>query len=283
MAILAALGGALCIGSADFAGGVAARRSHPLLATLAINLVALALFALAFAAVRPDLGSGSAVGALAGGVVGAVGLVLIYASFASGPMSLTAPLIACGSALVPTATATVTGDPPSAAQGLGIVFVLVGIVAITWTPPGSPGHVPLTRRALVLTSTASVVAGASFAILLHAVEGGDAETALGVASLSRLAATVACLALLPLLIRGARPPRPPDRPVLVGGVMEAAGTTFFLTASTLGTAAVTAVIVSLYAIVTVLLAQTVLRERIATHQGLGLAAAAVGVAVLAAG
>ncbi len=283
MAILAALGGALCIGSADFAGGVAARRSHPLLATLAINLVALALFALAFAAVRPDLNSGSAGWALAGGVAGAVGLVLIYASFAAGPMSLTAPLIACGSALVPTATATVAGDPPSAAQGAGIVFVLAGIVAITWTPPGSPDHVPLTRRALVLTSLASVVAGAAFAFLLHAVEGGDAGTALGVASLSRLASTVACLALLPLLLRAVRPPRPPSRPVLLGGVMEAAGTTFFLTASTLGTAAVTAVIVSLYAIVTVLLAQTVLRERIATHQGLGLAAAAVGVAVLAAG
>jgi len=46
---------------------------------------------------------------------------------------------------------------------------------------------------------------------------------------------------------------------------------------------VTAVIVSLYAVVTVLLAQAVLRERIARHQGAGLAAAAAGVALLSAG
>ena len=283
MAVLAALGGALCIGSSDFMGGIAARRSHPLLATLAINVVALALLALAFAAVRPDLDTDSALWALAGGVVGAFGLVLIYASFAAGAMSLTAPLIACGSALVPTATATVTGDPPSGVQAVGIVFVLAGIVAITWTPPGSPDHVPLTRRALVLTSVASVVGGAAFAILLHSVEGGDAGTVLGVASVSRLASTATCLALLPLLLGAVRPARPPSRPVVGAGAMEAAGSMCFLSAATLGTAAAAAVIVSLYAVVTVFLAQTILRERIGTHQGLGLVAAAVGVTLLSVG
>lgn len=283
MAILAALGGALCIGSSDFMGGMAARRSHPLIATVAINLIALAILAIAFAAVRPALATESAVGALVGGVVAAIGLTLIYASFAAGPMSLTAPLIACGSALVPTASATVAGAPPSAVQTVGIPFVIAGIVAITWTPPNSPDHVPLTRRALLLTSVASLVGGAAFAILLLAVEGRNAETAVGVAGLSRLASTAACLALVPLVLRVARPPRPPGRPVLGAGAMEAAGTTCFLSAATLGNTAVTAVIVSLYAIVTVFLAQTMLRERIATHQGVGLGAAAVGVALLSLG
>jgi uncharacterized membrane protein len=59
--------------------------------------------------------------------------------------------------------------------------------------------------------------------------------------------------------------------------------TLFLLASALGNTALVAVLVSLYAIVTVLLAQTVLRERIATHQGWGIAMAGVGVALLSAG
>jgi drug/metabolite transporter (DMT)-like permease len=92
-----------------------------------------------------------------------------------------------------------------------------------------------------------------------------------------------CLALVPLIQHAVRPPSPPRRRIVGAGAMEAAGTTFLLSASTLGNAAVTAVIVSLYAVVTVLLAQTVLRERIATHQGAGLAAAAVGVALLSLG
>lgn len=281
--MLAALAGALCIGSADFMGGVAARRSHPLIATVGINLVALTLLVIAFAVVRPRLDTGTALGAVAGGIVSAAALCLIYASLAAGAMSLTAPLIACGSALVPTAAAIVLGDAPSGAQAGGIALVLAGIVAITATPAGASDHAPLTRRALVLTGAASVVGGAAFAILLQSVEGGNAETALGVASVSRLASTTVCLALVTLLLRTITPPRPPVRPVAGAGAMEAAGTTCFLSASTLGEAAVTAVIVSLYAVVTVLLAQAVLRERIARHQGAGLAAAAAGVALLSAG
>jgi drug/metabolite transporter (DMT)-like permease len=283
LALLAALAGALCIGSADFLGGVAARRSHPLIATAGINVVALALLAVAFAAVRPHLDTGAAVGALAGGIVSAAALSLIYASLAAGAMSLTAPLIACGSALVPTAAAIVSGDAPSGAQAIGIALVLAGIVAITSTPPGASDHVPLTRGALALTGAASVVGGAAFAILLHAVESGDTATAVGVAGVSRLASTAVCLAVLALVFRAAAPPRPPARAVLGGGAMESAGTTCFLTAATLGEAAVTAVVVSLYAVVTVLLAQAVLRERVARHQGVGLAAAAAGVALLSAG
>jgi drug/metabolite transporter (DMT)-like permease len=282
LAVLAALAGALCIGSADFMGGVAARRSHPLIATVGINLVALTLLLVAFAVVRPELDTGEALGALAGGVVSAAALSLIYASLAAGAMSLTAPLIACGSALVPTAAAIAQGDAPTGAQAGGIALVLAGIVAITSAPAGS-GHVPLTRRALALTGAASVVGGAAFAILLRAVEGGNAATALGVASVSRLASSVVCIALVTLLLRVVSAPRPPVRPIAGAGVMEAAGTTCFLTASTLGGAAVTAVIVSLYAVVTVLLAQAVLRERVALHQGVGLAAAAAGVALLSAG
>jgi drug/metabolite transporter (DMT)-like permease len=282
LAVLAALAGALCIGSSDFMGGVAARRSHPLVAARAINLVALGLLAVAFAAVRPDLDAAEVMEGLAAGIVAAGALVLIYASLAAGAMSLTAPLIACGSALVPTAVAIAGGDVPSGRQAAGIALVLAGIVAITSTPPGTSGHVPLTRRALALTAAASVVGGAAFAILLSAVEGEDASAALGVAGLSRLASAAVCAALVPLLLRAVSRPRPPARAVVGAGAMEAAGTTCFLTASTLGTVAVTAVIVSLYAVVTVLLAQAVLRERIAAHQGIGLAAAAAGIALLSA-
>ena len=282
MAVLAALAGALCIGTADFMGGIAARRSRPLIATRAINVVALGVLALAFAVVRPELDATTVAGALAGGVVAAAALVLIYASLAAGAMSLTAPLIACGSALVPTAVAVAGGEAPGGRQAVGIVLVLAGIVAITATPAGASDHTPLTRRALALTALASVVGGAAFAILLATVDGGDASDAVGVAGLARLASTTVCIALVPLMLRRAPRPQPPTGPVLGAGAMEAGGTMFFLTAATLGTASVTAVIVSLYAVVTVLLAQAVLRERIAPHQGAGLLAAAAGIALLSA-
>jgi drug/metabolite transporter (DMT)-like permease len=283
LAILAALGGALFVGSADFLGGLAARSTQSILSTLCVNSFALVLFALAWIAIRPHLDADVALLALAAGLVNAVGLNLIYASFAAGAMSLAAPIIACGSALVPTVTTAIAGEPPSALQSFGIVWVLIGVLAITLMPSSSPDHVPLSRRVLALTTFASLVGGASFAMLLLATRHGDSAAAVGVASLSRLSSTSVCLLLAVFFVRGRHPSAPSVRPIIGAGIFEFCGTILFLIASTMGNSSVVAVIVSLYAIVTVLLAQTVLRERIAVHQLLGIVAAAIGIALLSLG
>jgi drug/metabolite transporter (DMT)-like permease len=77
--------------------------------------------------------------------------------------------------------------------------------------------------------------------------------------------------------------RPPLLPAFGAGAADCSGATLLLIAATLGNTAVTAVIVSLYAAVTVFLAQTVLRERIASRQAAGILAAAIGVVLLSVG
>ncbi len=125
--------------------------------------------------------------------------------------------------------------------------------------------------------------GVSFSILLLATRGGTAETAVGVSGVERLSATLVALALAGGLLRGRRLAVPPKAALLGAGGLDGAGVTLLLVSATLGNVAVSAVIVSLYAIVTVLLAQVVLRERIGTHQMLGNGAAVLGVALLSAG
>ena len=280
MAILAALGGALSIGSADFLGGICARRSGSVISALWINLVALACLALAWVFVQPTLTTDRVLGALGAGVMNAVGMNLIYAAFAAGAMSIVAPMIACGSALVPTAVATAVGNAPSTPQSIGIGLALIGAVSITWTPRGSSQHAKLERRGVILTVLAALSGGASFSILLLSTRGGDAHTAVGVAGVARLAATVICLGMASALLRGKRVSAPPIGPVLGAGGLDAAGMTLLLVSSTLGNAAVSAVIVSLYAIVTVLLAQIVLGERIAARQMVGIGVTVIGVALM---
>jgi drug/metabolite transporter (DMT)-like permease len=279
---LAALGSALFIGSADFFGGWATRRASNLPVTMWINAVALTLLAITCGIVQPRLSSGHAIGAIVGGCVSAISINLIYAAFSAGAMSLTAPLIACGSAIVPTIAATVAGQPPDPIQSVGIAFTLLGVVAITWTPRASPAHPSLSRRALGLTALASLAGGAALSILLLSAKGG-ASVAVGVSGLSRLASFSTCV--LFVLISRSRVELPRTlAPGIVGtGFLEAGGVTLFMLASSFGNTAVVAVLVSLYAIVTVLLAQTLLRERIATRQGWGIVVAAAGVALLSAG
>src|ERR1700716_2978498 len=102
MAALLALVSALCFGVSDFSGGLAARRVPAGAVVLVTNALSLALAAIAVAvlpgsaySVR-DLAWGAAAG-----VVGLLGVVLLYRGLAIGPMSVVAPLTAVLSAVVP--------------------------------------------------------------------------------------------------------------------------------------------------------------------------------------
>lgn len=282
MSSLAALGSALFIGGADFFGGWTSRKASNLPVTLWINVVALALLAIACAIVQPRLSSSHAIGAVVGGCFSAMSINLIYAAFSAGAMSLASPLIACGSAIVPTLVASAVGQAPDAMQSVGIAITLLGVVAITWTPQATPAHLSLSRRALVLTVLASLAAAASFSILLLSAKGG-ASVAVGVSGLSRLASLSTCALFVLVSRTRVRLPRTLTPGIVGTGFLEAGGVTLFMLASSAGNTAVVAVLVSLYSIVTVLLAQVLLRERIAARQGWGIAVAAAGVALLSAG
>ena len=127
------LTGAIIFGSADFLGGLAAKRMSSLLVTAvaaASGIVAL-LIALPFVA---GIWSPSAVlwGALSG-VSGAIAISLLYACLAIGPMSILSPLTAVVSAVVPMTVGLVGGDrlAPVGYWALGLALlavVLVGFV-----------------------------------------------------------------------------------------------------------------------------------------------------------
>jgi drug/metabolite transporter (DMT)-like permease len=277
-----ALVAAICFGSADFLGGIAARRTGPLAATTAINLVALALLAPPCLLLLPGLDAGHLAAAVCGGVLSALTLALIYASFAAGAMSLAAPLIACGSVSVPTLTAIATGEAPSPLQGIGIVLALAAVLAITWPRRNAVERTALGRRALLITGLAALCSGATLSVLQLAVA-DQVDVAIGVSGISRGAAVGACLVAVLL----ARPPglRSPGlrAPAAGAGVLEAAGGTLFLLATSLGNRAVVAALVSLYAIATVVLAQLILREGLSGQQAIGIATAVAGMALMSAG
>ena len=275
-----ALVAAICFGSADFLGGIASRRAGPLAGTTAINAIALALIALPCLLSAPALDAGHLAAAICGGVLSAVTLVLIYASFAAGAMSLAAPLIACGSVSVPTLAAIATGDAPRPLQAAGIVLALGAVLTITWPRRAALERAVLSRRALLLTGLAALSSGITLTVLQLAVDGSS--SALGISGISRAAAVVTCLAAI--LVAGPGGLRSPGlaAPAAGAGVLEAVGGTLFLLASSLGNRAVVAVIVSLYAIATVVLAQLILKERFNRHQAVGVATAALGVALMSA-
>jgi drug/metabolite transporter (DMT)-like permease len=250
--------------------------------TLGINASACASLLAACLVARPHLSTAQAALAFGGGCLGAVAITLIYAAFAAGAISLIAPLIACGTSIVPTLVASAHGEAPDGIQAIGILCALCAMIVITRSPPAISSHVPLSRRALALAGLAALASGVTISLVQLAAS-GDSVEALGVSGLSRVASLASCTVLFALSRTRPSVPKGVLPILLLGGLIEAAGSVQLLIATTLGSAGVVAVVASLYAVVTVLLAQAFLRERLLMRQAVGIAIAVAGVGLLSLG
>jgi drug/metabolite transporter (DMT)-like permease len=143
------------------------------------------------------------------------------------------------------------------------------------------GHgVPVTARAVWL----SIVAAIAFGVLVIFLDGGARIDAAWTATSVRLGALV----LLAVVTTAVRPSFAMSRrqlgTVVVVGVLDnGANLLFAIAASTGQLLSVIGVVAALYPVTTVLLARTVLHERLARSQGVGVGAALVGIALIAAG
>src|SRR6478736_5732537 len=157
-AALAVLG-ALVYGSADFLGGLAAKRLRSLVVTAVAALSGL----LALIVAQPLLGGTWTPADLAwgvlGGVVSVVAIALLYACLAIGPMSILSPLTAVVSAVAPMLWGLlVNGETlsPIAYAGLGIALVAVVLVGFI---PGEKVVRPTTRGIAMAVGAGLAIGG----------------------------------------------------------------------------------------------------------------------------
>jgi drug/metabolite transporter (DMT)-like permease len=278
--LLLGLSSGLCWGAADFVGGLQARR----LPALAVAFWSQVAGAVALAVALALVGQSTSAPALAWGVVAGVfgggGLLCFYRGLAIGPMSIVAPVAACGAA-VPVLAAILLGQPPGWLALGGIAAALLGIVLVS-TPSGPvEGSAGRPREALAVALGAAVCFGCFFVFLDRGVEaGGPPLWVVGAARLGSLA-TIGLLALA-----GRRPLPWPGRraPVVAAvGLTDTLANVLFTFATSQGNLGVVSVLGSLYPVATVLLARLVLAERLGRPQGAGVAVALTGVALMATG
>jgi drug/metabolite transporter (DMT)-like permease len=277
--VLALLSSALW-GTADFLGGRGARRL-PLLTVLAwVQVSGLALGLVLLLAARPDMSTEGLAWGAAAGFVGMIAIATFYAALAAGAMSLVAPLSACG-AVIPAVVAIAGGESPSTLVLAGLALALGGAVLVAREPRDGP-HEPLSSRALGLAIGAAVGIGLLLTLLQHAseIEGSSALAAVVAARV-----TAAPLTLIVILARGGTLAVGEHAwvPLVVAGTFDTGANALFALATTQGSDAVAAILGSLYPVATVLLAATLLHERVARAQALGIAVALAGVVLVSAG
>jgi drug/metabolite transporter (DMT)-like permease len=262
-----ALPTAVAYGVADFAGGLAARRAPVLAVTAVVQLAG--LIALLPVAVlvpgRPSV-AGLALGGLAG-IAGGAGLLLYLRALALGPMGVVAPLSAVVGAGLPLAVGVLGGERPGPVTMLAVAVALVAIVLAT----ASTGRDTGGRLGPVLGLAAGVGFGGFFIVL----DATPPDSGLWPLVAGRVLTVAVLGALVAVRRSGARP----TRLMIVSGVADTAANAGFLLATRLGDLGVSAVVVSLYPVVVVLLARIVLGERLSPLQLTG-AGLALGAGVL---
>jgi drug/metabolite transporter (DMT)-like permease len=276
--LLLALGSGMGWGTADFLAGLAARR-QALFVVMAVSQGAGLVFVAAVVLLRgeePQHATAVWYG-VAAGVLGAVGLAALYRALAIGRMSIVAPTAAL-SGVVPLAWGLARGDHPSAVQAAGIALAVVGVILAS--RPFDAGSGRRTAVGVGLALIAAVTLG-GLVVLLDEI--GRTDPLWGVLAVRVSAVTLLSLALLvrrPSLRLSFRDLR---WLVAVGVLDNGSNLLFALAADAGGLLALTSVLGSLYPVATVVLARLFLHERLERHQAAGVAAALVGVALIAGG
>ena len=279
LAMVLALASSCGWGSADFLGGLSAKRVPILVVAAVSQLVGFGFTLLVVLAVHrgPLDVSVLWIGAI-GGVLGAGGLSALYQGLAVGRMGVVAPIAAL-SGVVPVVVGLVAqGDRPEAVQVVGMVLAIGGVVmASRARDEAAPGRRLATGAGLALL--AALLLGA-MVVALDA--GGDRDPVWTV-----FMVRVSSVSLLWLVVAARRPSFATVRPnlaTLVGaGVLDNLANLLFVLAAARGLLSLVSVLGSLYPVVTVVLARVVLDERLARWQLVGVAGALTGVALISLG
>ncbi|MGE0299695.1 EamA family transporter [Pseudonocardia sp.] len=271
MSVPAALPSAVFYGVGDFTGGLAARRAPVLTVTFVSQVAGLALLLPALV-LLPGAPSLAAAGfGVVGGLAGATGVLLYFRGLAVGPMGVVAPLSAVVGAGLPLAVGLLRGERPGA---LAAVAIAIALTAICCATAGSRADAAATSGIAL-----GLAAGLGFGLFFVAMDAAPADSGLWPLAAGR----VASVAVLAAVVAARRPGGigGGTRLAVVSGIADTVANVLFLVATRIGDLGISAVLVSLYPVVVVLLARTVLRERLTPMQLAGTGLALTASALLA--
>lgn len=273
--VLLGLAAALLYGVGDFAGGIASRK-HTAITVLLLSYPVGAVLMAALLPAFPGTVDARAIGyGVAGGVVGLVGVVLMYGLMTIAPINVISPVTAVLAAIVPVLVGVGIGERPPVTAWFGILLGLSAVLLVSRTTEEHP-HGRLGVRILTLAFLSGLGFGLYFVFLARA---GD-HSGLWPLVISR----VASAALIVPMARARGAIRMITgrmlAVVVLAGACDASANMCFLLASRHGLLSIASVLTSLYPATTVLLAVTLLREHTSRTQRVGLALAAGSIVLL---
>jgi drug/metabolite transporter (DMT)-like permease len=277
-AVVLALSASCCWGMADFVGGLQSKRlAVPVVLGVVEGTGLVLVVAIIVATAEPWPGTRAAALSIVAGLAGVCALGCFYRALAIGTMSIVAPISATGVAL-PVIVGVATGDTLSVVVSAGLAITVAGVILASREQQEDAQRAAVGRTSVGLALLAALGFGSYFVLSDSAAD----ASVLWLLALSRVLAPPALLVFA--RTRGLPMPRRPAAAALVvAGTLDVSATGLYGLANIHGALAVVAVVGSLYPLTTIVLARVMLGERIRPVQRIGVAAALVGVAMIAAG
>ncbi|MGY3677644.1 EamA family transporter [Streptomyces sp. TE33382] len=275
IALLLALGSSLAYGCADFLGGLGARKAHVLRTVMIAAPASLALEIMLWPVLGASFSAGTLGWGAASGVASAAAFTLLYRTLAIGPMNVLSPVTALVSAMLPVGVGLLQGEHLGAAGLVGLPLALAAVVMVS--AGHGAGMARPSRAALLL----ALGAGAAIALQLIFLHQAPSDSGVAPLIMGRAVSSVITLAAAGLMFRRLGSEKPVYAVSAAAGLLDSVANLLFLMAARGGDLAVVAVITALYPAGTVLLARSVLAERIHRSQLVGLGTAAIAVGLLA--
>jgi drug/metabolite transporter (DMT)-like permease len=280
LASFLALAAAASWGTGDFLGGLSTRTAS-ITVVLFVSQSAGTVFTLIVVLVagHPLPGGTTLLYGVAAGLAGMVGLAALYTGLSVGRMGIVAP-IASMSGAVPVLVGFLRGERPAPIQIAGMVLAFIGVA---FAARAEEQEAEEEGKRLATGVGYALVAAATLGFTLVFLDiAGDRDATWAVFSMR-----VGALAVLGIAVAIQRPsfrmpPRDSGR-LVATGLFDNGANLLFVLASARGLLTLVSVLGSLYPVSTVVLARTVLHERMRRSQAFGVAAALIGVALIAAG
>jgi uncharacterized membrane protein len=278
---LLALGSALLYGSADFFGGLTARRANTI-ATVFVSQSAglvLLLLVLPFLPVA-TVSSRDWMWGFVAGLSGGIGVALLYRALAIGVMAVVAPTTAVIAAMIPVLFAFALGERLRLLTWGGVALALFAIALISRPASQDLKAGQAKSRALPPGFGLALLSGVAVGIFFLSL--AQTTTAAGMWPL--VAARIATLVLFGSIALFAGRTLFMSRTAAVtaisGGALDMAANALYMTAARIGPLSVVVTLASLYPASTVLLARVVLGERLGAMQMAGIVCALAAVLII---
>lgn len=279
-AYLVALLSSVAYGTADLAGGLAARRGPAMPVALVTSLAAILVMVVALPFVPGAPGRGDLLWGAAAGGFSVAGTTLIFKALALGPMSLASPVLCVVGLSVPVMAGVALGERPAPLAWSGVALAVLAIPALAATGRHETAPPREQVRRTVAVAVAGGLAAGCFLICVARIGPGAGLVPLTVA---RLVAILLFLAIFAARRRPLLPP-PAARPLAAfAGVADSAANVAYWFAATRAPMSLAAPLVSLAPATTVLLARVLLGERWTGWQKAGLLLALAAAVMISSG